>query len=56
MAYTTTMYDDNVFAVLTAFDLRNMASSAFQLRHNLQWFRKAEGGVAEAPTRTTALC
>lgn len=27
-----------------------MANSAFKLAHNLQWFRKAEGGVAEEPT------
>jgi len=44
------MYDHNVFAVLTAFDQRNMASSAFRLKHNSQWFRKAEGGVAEEPS------
>ncbi|KAJ2896230.1 hypothetical protein MKZ38_005724 [Zalerion maritima] len=44
------MYDNNVFAVFTAFDQRNMASSAFRLSHNSQWFRKAEGGVAEEPT------
>ena len=44
------MYDHNVFAVFTAFDQRNMASSAFRLSHNSQWFRKAEGGVAEEPT------
>lgn len=48
--YATTMYDHNVFAVFTAFDQRNMASSAFRLSHNSQWFRKAEGGVAEEPT------
>jgi hypothetical protein len=44
------MYGYNVFAVLTAVDTRNMASSAFKLSHNSQWFRKAEGGVAEEPT------
>jgi hypothetical protein len=27
-----------------------MASSAFKLSHNSQWFRKADGGVAEEPT------
>ena len=44
------MYDHNVFAVLTAFDQRNMANSALRLAHNSQWFHKAEGGVAEEPT------
>ena len=44
------MYDHHVFAVFTAFDQRNMASSAFRLSHNSRWFRKAEGGVAEEPT------
>ena len=44
------MYGNNVFAVLTAFDQRNMANSAFGLAHNSQWFSKAEGGVAKEPT------
>ncbi|KAK4981719.1 hypothetical protein LTR66_009760 [Elasticomyces elasticus] len=45
-----TMYDYNVFAVLTACDSKNKASSAFKLPHNSRWFRKAIGGVAEEPT------
>ena len=44
------MYDHNVFAVLTASDQKNKASSAFKLPQNLTWFRKAIGGVAEEPT------
>jgi hypothetical protein len=43
------MYDHNVFAVLTACDQKNKASSAFRLPHNSIWFRKASGGVAEQP-------
>ena len=39
------MYGPDVFAVFT-----NKASSAFELEHNLRWFRKATGGVAVAPT------
>ena len=41
------MFDFNVFAVLTATDEWNMASSAFRLAHNSKWFCGAEGGVAE---------
>jgi hypothetical protein len=44
------VYDHNVFAVLTACDQKNKASSAFKLPHNSRWFRKAVGGVAEKPT------
>ena len=43
------MYEYNVFAVLTANDQNNMASSAFSLPQNAKWFRKASGGVAENP-------
>lgn len=43
------MYNHNVFAVLTAHDQRNMASSAFKLVHNLKWFCSAKGGVANEP-------
>lgn len=43
------MYDHNVFAVLTAQDSENMASSAFKLPYNSKWFRKAVGGVAGEP-------
>lgn len=45
-----TMYDPNVFAVLTPFDNKNKASSAFKLPQNSRWFRRAIGGVAERPT------
>ncbi len=44
------MYDHNVFAVLTAIDDRNKASSAFNLSQNVKWLRKATGGVAIKPT------
>jgi len=44
------MYSRNVFAVLTASDHRNKASSAFKLPQNAKWLRKATGGVAEEPT------
>lgn len=45
-----TLYDHNVFAVLTAYDHQNKASSAFKLQENSKWFREAVGGVAEEPT------
>lgn len=45
-----TVYDYNVFAVLTACDQKNKASSAFKLPQNAKWFHKATGGVAEKPT------
>lgn len=44
------MYDYDVFAVLTAQDSKNRASSAFKLAHNARWFRPAVGGVAEKAT------
>ncbi|KAI1271410.1 kinase-like protein [Xylaria sp. FL0933] len=44
------MYDHRVFAVLTAKDVRNRASSAFKLAHNAKWFQPAVGGVAERAT------
>ena len=44
------MYDYSVFAVLTASDEANKASSAFKLPQNITWFRKAIRGVAEEPT------
>lgn len=44
------MYDHNVFAILTACDQINRASSAFQLPENSKWLQKAAGGVAEEPT------
>ncbi|KJZ75273.1 hypothetical protein HIM_05467 [Hirsutella minnesotensis 3608] len=43
-------YDENVFAVVTAYDLKNKASSALKLPHNSKWLRSAVGGVAETPT------
>ena len=43
------MYGPDVFAVITAYDLKNKASSAIVLEHNLRWFRKATGGVAVKP-------
>ena len=43
-------YDPNVFAIITAHDLRNMATSALKLPHNAKWFHKATGGVAEKAT------
>lgn len=42
------MYDANVFAVLTAHDKLNLASSAFHLPANKKWLRK--GNVAEVPS------
>ena len=47
------MYDHNVFAVLTAHDEKNRASSAIKLEENAKWFHKAMGGVAEKPTITS---
>ena len=44
------MYNHNVFAVLTACDQKNKASSAFKLPLNSRWFREAMGGVAQEPT------
>lgn len=44
------MYDHNIFAVLTAYDQKNKASSAFKLQENSKWFREANGGVAVEPT------
>jgi hypothetical protein len=44
------MYDHNVFAVLTAYDQKNKASSAFKLPLNSRWFGEAVGGVAKEPT------
>jgi hypothetical protein len=44
------MYDHTVFAVLTAQDSKNRASTAFRLAHNARWFRPAVGGVAEKAT------
>ncbi|KAL9118861.1 MAG: hypothetical protein Q9187_004583 [Circinaria calcarea] len=44
-----TIYDHSVFAVLTARDQKNKASSAFKLPHNSRWFHEAVGGVAEQP-------
>ena len=47
------MYDHDVFAVMTACDLKNRASSAFKLPHNSRWFRSATGGVADKPTMSS---
>ena len=44
------MYEHNVFAVLTASDQKNKASSAFKPPLNSRWFHGAVGGVAEEPT------
>lgn len=44
------MYGPDVFAVLTAGDSKNKASSAFDLPENERWFRRAVGGVVTAPT------
>lgn len=44
------MYDNKVFAILTPFDRRNWATSAFKLPHNSRWFREPAGGVATEPT------
>ncbi|MCJ1407503.1 hypothetical protein MMC19_001574 [Ptychographa xylographoides] len=46
---SSNMYNPEVFAVLTAYDQKNKASSAFKLPHNSKWFRPAAGGVAERP-------
>ncbi|KAI9781671.1 MAG: hypothetical protein M1816_002228 [Peltula sp. TS41687] len=43
------MYDHNVFTVVTAYDKKNKASSAFKLQENSKWFCEAIGGVAEEP-------
>lgn len=45
-----TLYGHDIFAVLTARDHKNKASSAFKLPQNSKWFRRASGGVAEEPT------
>ena len=44
------MYNLNVFAVLTTWDQKNKASSAFNLPENANWFHRAAEGVAEEPT------
>ncbi|KAK0840220.1 hypothetical protein LTR03_010733 [Friedmanniomyces endolithicus] len=44
------MYGPDVFAVVTAHDHKNKASSALELEHNSRWFCKATGGVALEPT------
>ncbi|KAK5071413.1 hypothetical protein LTR70_010563 [Exophiala xenobiotica] len=44
------MYGSDVFAVITAHDQKNKASSALELEHNSRWFSKATGGVALEPT------
>ena len=44
------MYGPDVFAVFTAHDHKNKAGSAFELKHNTRWFRKAIGGAIVAPT------
>lgn len=44
------MYDYDVFAVMTAQDSKDRASSAFRLAHNARWFLPAAGGVAETAT------
>ena len=44
------MYGSDVFAVITAHDQKNKASSALELDHNSRWFCKATGGVALEPT------
>ena len=44
------MYDSNIFTVLTAYDQKNRAGSAFQLPHNSRWFCKATGGDAVKTT------
>lgn len=43
------MHDNDIFAVLTAFDRKNKSTSAFKLSHNSRWFREAVGGVAQHP-------
>ena len=45
-----TMYDSDVFAVITAHDQKNKAGSALELEHNSRWFCKATGGVTLEPT------
>ena len=45
--YMNEMYDHNVFAILIAFDQRNMINNIFKLTHNLQWFHKAKNDVVE---------
>ena len=40
------MDHSDVFAVITAHDQKNKASSAIGLEHNSRWFCKATGGVA----------
>jgi len=44
------MFDHNVFAVLTAYDGKNKANSAFRLPENSTWFHSSVGGVAIKPT------
>lgn len=50
--YPMKMCDHNVFAILTASDQKNFASTAFKLADNSQWFRKAKTNpdIAERPT------
>ena len=47
------MYDHNIFAVLTAYDGKNKANSAFKLPENSTWFCPSAGGVAIKPTIDT---
>lgn len=44
------MYGPDVFAVFTAHDQKNKAGNAFELEHNVRWFRKKTEGVAVTPT------
>lgn len=44
------MYSHNVFAVLTAYDHRNKASSAFKLLENSSWFHRAVEASPRKPT------
>lgn len=44
------MYGTDIFAVITAHDQKNKASSVLELEHNSRWFYKATGGVALEPT------
>lgn len=44
------MYDPNIFAVLTALDRQNNAITAFRLPENANRFQSATGGVASEPT------
>ena len=39
------MYGPDIFAVLTAHDQKNKAGSAFELKHNMKWFRQATCNV-----------